>query len=170
MSKILQFILLGALLVTTFGCGGKSFFGFGGQDRSLYAGPVYPSTSNVAVSFQPGQVPKTCRVFAEAMVQLPPKISGKDVARTILSEAGKRGADRVLIGQSRQSDDNGTRFLYYGPDKEYPCSEQCGSWRFGYDLWEKQGEWVSIGSQEWGKTEARFETPQIMQIVLLRCR
>ena len=104
------------------------------------------------------------------LVQFPPKQTGKDIESAIVAEAGKRGADQVLIGQSRQGDDKGLRFLYYGPEKEYLCVEQCGGWNFGYDLWEKQGEWVNIGYKEWGKAEVRYDTALAMQIALLKCR
>jgi len=174
MYKIFQIILSAFVLVSTFGCSGvkeaKDLVGLGGKDRTVYSGPKYAPTSQVAIAFQPAQVPKSCRVFAEVMVQLPPKLTGKDIETAILTEAGKRGADQVLIGQSRQGDDKGTRFLYYGPDKEYLCSEQCGSWKFGFDLWEKQGEWVNIGYKEWGKTEVRYDVPLLVQLALLQCR
>ena len=77
----------------------------------------------------------------------------------------------MLIGRSRQAeDDEGLQFLYFGPTHEYLCSDQCGGWRFGYEFWEKQGEWVSLGYGQWGKSEARFESPLVMQLVMLRCQ
>ncbi len=174
MSKIFQIILSAFVLVGVFGCGGvkevKDLVGLGGKDRTVYSGPNYAPTSQVATAFQPTQVPKSCRVFAEVLVQLPPRLTGKDIESAILNEAGKRGADQVLIGQSRQGDDKGTQFLYYGPDKEYLCSEQCGGWKFGYDVWEKQGEWVNIGYKEWGKAEVRFDVPLVVQMAMLQCR
>jgi hypothetical protein len=178
MYKIFQIFLSILILVGTFGCGAKEYLGFGdkgflgygGKDRTVYTGPVYPPTSKTTVAFQPVQVGKSCRVFSEALVQLPPQLTGKDIEQAVLAEAGKRGAAQVLIGQSRQGDEKSVRFLYYGPEKEYPCAEQCGSWKTSYDFWEKQGEWVSIGYKEWGKSEVRYETPLIVQIALLQCR
>jgi hypothetical protein len=174
MPKIFQIILSVFVLIGIFGCGGvkevKQLVGLDGKDRTVYNGPNYTPTSQVAIAFQPSQVPKSCRVFAEVMVQLPPKLTGKDIESAILSEAGKRGAGQVLIGHSRQGDDKGTRFLYYGPDKEYLCSEQCGGWKFGYDVWEKQGEWVNIGYKEWGKADVRYDVPLVMQVAFLQCR
>jgi len=170
MNKFFQISLATFLLVGTFGCGAKEYLGFGDKEQTLYKGPKYPPTSQIAVAFHSTQVPKSCRVFAEALAQLPAQLTGRDIERIVFAEAGKRGADRVLIGQSRQGDDKGTRFLYYGPDKEYLCSEQCGDWKFGYDIWEKQGEWVNIGYKEWGKAEVRYDAPLVMQIALLQCR
>ncbi len=179
MAQFLQFVLVMFLLVNVSGCGVKKLvglddegvFGFGGPDQTLYKGPTYPPTSQIATAFQPAQVPQSCRVFADTLVRLPANISGKDIEKTIFAEAGKRGADLVLIGQSRQSeDDEGVRFLYYGPEKEYLCSEQCGGGQYGYALWEKQGDWVNIGYKEWGKTEFSSEAPLVMQVSMLRCR
>lgn len=179
MVKILQFVLMALLLVSTSGCGAKKlvgldgtgFLGFGDNEKTAFKGATYPPTSQVAIAFQPSQVAASCRVFAEALVRLPAKVSGKDIENTILAEAGKRGAEQVLIGQSRQAeDDEGAQFLYFGPNKEYLCSEQCGGWKFGYSLWEEQGDWVNIGYKEWGNAGYRSEGPLVMQIVMLRCR
>ncbi|ADW19116.1 hypothetical protein Despr_2983 [Desulfobulbus propionicus DSM 2032] len=175
MSKWSQFIAAAAVLAAASGCGlnqevGK-LVGLSGEDRTAYNGPVYPATNKIAIAFQSAQVDRSCRVFAEVLVQLPANQTGKDIEAAVLGEAGKRGADQVLIGQSRQSeDDNGLRFLYYGPAYEYLCDEQCGGWKFGYDLWEKQGAWVSVGYAEWGRGEAHFETPLTMQLAMLRCQ
>lgn len=170
MNKVFQAFLAILVLAGMYGCGAKEMLGFGEKNRTVYTGKVYPPTNKVAVAFQPSQVPRNCRVFAEVLAQLPPKQTGKDIEHTLLNEAGKRGADQILVGQSRQGDEKNARFLYYGPDREYLCSDQCGGWKFGYDLWEKQGEWVSIGYKEWGKSEDRYESPLVMQIVMLKCQ
>ncbi|MCL1980840.1 MAG: hypothetical protein FWG62_07185, partial [Proteobacteria bacterium] len=142
-----------------------------GPESSAYSGPVYPPTQTAGVAFQPAQVGRTCRVFAEALVQFPAKSSGRDMETTILAEAMARGADQVLIGQTRQSkDDKGPSFLYLGPVHEYTCADQCGGWKFGFETWEKQGDWVSVGYREWGKASVVFEPPLIMQMVMLRCQ
>jgi hypothetical protein len=153
------------------GCGAKDLVGLGEADRTVYGGPVYPATSKIATAFQPGQVSPSCRVFAEVLVQMPADLSGQDIQKALLAEAGKRGADQVLVGQTRRSqDDEGLRFLYYGPKNEYLCADQCGGWKFGYDFWEKQGEWVSVGYGEWGKADTRFEFPLVTQLAMLRCK
>ena len=174
MSKTVRFILVAAVLVVFSGCGVKNnvkkLVGLG-EDRTVYSGPTYPASSKIAIAFQPAQVNKSCRVFAETLVQLPANLTGKGIETSVLAEAGKRGADQVLIGQTRQgTGDGGLKFLYYGPAHEYFCTEQCGGWKFGYDVWEKQGEWVTIGYSEWGKDGVRFETPLVMQVAMLRCQ
>jgi hypothetical protein len=172
MQKFLQFVALAVVVVSTFGCGRSlDLVGLGDADQNAYSGPMYPATNKIAIAFQARQVAPSCRVFAQALVRLPANLSAKDIENIILGEAGKRGADQVLIGQSRQSeDDDGVRFLYYGPEKEYLCSEQWEGWKFGYELWEEQGEWVNIGYGEWGKANLSFETPMIMQAAMLRCQ
>ena len=170
-----QVIIAAALLAAASGCGVKNsvknLVGLGGPDRTVYSGSVYPATSKTAIAFQPGQVNKSCRVFAESLVQTPPQFTGKDIEASILAEAGKRGADQILIGRSRQAeDDNGQRVLYFGPTAEYLCADQCGGWKYGYKYWEQQGEWISLGYGEWGKSGVQFETPMVTQVVMLRCQ
>jgi hypothetical protein len=170
MSKSVQLVLMAAVLAAAMGCGVKKYVGLG-DDRTVYNGPVYPATSKIAIAFQPAQTGKSCRVFAESLAQFPANLTGKDIETAVLAEAGKRGADQVLLGQTRQGeDDDGLQFLYYGPSREYLCADQCGGWKFGYNLWEKQGGWVTVGYAEWGKAGVRFETPLVMQLVMLRCQ
>jgi len=141
------------------------------DDQTTYSGAVYPATSKIAIAFQPNQVGSSCRVFAQSLVEFPPNTNGTEIKNVILAEAGKRGADQVLIGSSRQAEDeNGPNFLYYGPKDEYLCTDQCGGWKYGYEFWEQQGEWVSLGYGEWGNAKARFEEPLVTQVLMLRCQ
>ena len=142
-----------------------------GKDLTTYTGTAYPPSTSVETVFLASQVPKSCRVFAEVLVLMPANLSGKDIESTVFAEAGKRGADMVMIGQSRQYEDNDpVEFLYYGPPREYSFAEQWSGWRFGYDLWEKQGDWLNIGYGELGNSTTRFDTPVIMQVAMLKCR
>lgn len=175
MSKTVRCIVVATALIAISGCGVKDdvkkLVGLGGDDQTVYSGPAYPPTNKIVTAFQPAQVGKSCRVFAQSLVLLPANLTGKDIENSLLTEAGQRGADQVLIGQARQSEDNhDLQFLYYGPTHEYACVDQCGGWKFGYDLWEEQGDWVSIGYGEWGKAEAQFANPLVMQLALLRCQ
>ncbi|NLX19776.1 MAG: hypothetical protein GXY53_10935 [Desulfobulbus sp.] len=163
------------LLAVLSGCGAKDrvkqLVGLGGPDHTVYSGAVYPATSKIATAFQANQVDRSCRVFAEVLVQLPENFSGKDIETAILKEAGARGADQVLIGQARTgSKTDGPVFLYYGPTYEYLCANQCDAWKYGYDLWEQQGEWISVGYRQWGNAGVVYEMPLIMQVLMLRCR
>ena len=56
---------------------------------------------------------------------------------------------------------------------EARIAERLERWRglkFGYEVWEKQGDWVSIGYNELGRAEVRYDVPLIMQVAMLRCR
>jgi hypothetical protein len=175
MLRTVRYLVLVTALAALAGCGTKDsvkrFVGLAGPEPSEYTGQAYPATQTVDVVFQSSQVDRTCRVFAELLVQFPANASGRDVESAVLTEAKARGAHQVLIGQSRQGkENNGPSFLYYGPTYEYFCTDQCGGWKFGFDLWVEQGEWVNIGYKEWGKAGVVFETPLVMQMVMLRCQ
>ena len=135
-----------------------------------YVGKQYEPTEKVVPVYQAGQIPKSCRVTAHLLVNLPPKFSGQNSADAISDEAKLRGADVVLVGQSRQSEDGEQlSFTYYGPAQEYGV-ERWSGWKFGYDKWEDQGEWVNIGYTEWGNSSVEFDYPIMLQLAFLRCR
>lgn len=161
MKQAHQLIVVLALALGLAGCGGKDL---------SYTGPAYPPTTSITKVFQPAQVPRSCRVFAEVIVLLPGQLSGREVENTIMAEAGRRGADLVLFGQGRQGSENATQFHYVGPLREYLFAEFWSGWKFGYKVWKKQGEWVSIGYRELGNDSVRFETPLAMQVAMLRCQ
>lgn len=144
--------------------------GCGGKDTNAYSGKAYSPTTKIATAFHYTQVPEPCRVFAETLALLPPNLSGKEVKNLVYREAGAKGADLILIGQSRQSEEEELQFLYYGPREEYSCAEDWNGWKYGYDQWEDQGKWVNIGLSEWGNTKVSFDAPLIMQVAFMRCR
>ena len=163
MQRLRQIVLSVVLIAGVSGCAK--------QQEAVFTGTVYPPTTEITTVFQPTQVPVLCRVFAEALVFVPAELTGKDISSIILTEAGARGADMVLIGQTRESrKDQGVQFTYLGPSREYRIADQWRGWRYGYALWSKQGEWVSIGYREWGNEGIRFEMPLVLQVALLRCR
>ena len=145
--------------------------GCGGKDNTAYKGEKYPATSKVIPSFQPEQVPVSCRVFSHLLVWLPQDSNGKTITLAIEKEARAHGADMLLIGGSRQAeDDNGLEFIYYGPEKEYKCRDKWHGWKFGYDVWGEQGDWVNLGYKEWGNGAVSFNFPIVMQAAFLRCQ
>ena len=173
MSKWKPFVPAAIALFALSGCAMqedvKQLVGWEGDNA--YSGAVYPATTKIAIAFQPAQVGSSCRVFAQTLVELPANTNGKEIENLILAEAGKRGADQILIGSSRQAeDDNGPNFLYYGPKDEYLCADQCGGWKYGYEFWEEQGEWIGLGYGEWGNAKAQFEMPMVTQVLMLRCQ
>lgn len=135
-----------------------------------YKGIKFPATDKVVPTFQDKQVPVSCRVFAHLLVSVPEGYTGKSLAQTVEAEAMQRGADMLLIGGARQTEnDAGPAFSYYGPAKPYKCRDNWDGWKFAYEDWVNQGAWVSIGYNEWGNPTARFNSALIMQAAFLRC-
>lgn len=130
----------------------------------------YPPTEKVESVFQRTQVPEQCRVFAHLFVTLPAQYSGQQFVEALSAEARAKGADMMLIGQSRQcTSETELAYTYYGPDREYKIGEWPG-WNFGFEDWQEQGAWANIGYEEWGNGQVRFDYPVVMQVVFLRCR
>ncbi len=165
MKKIVFSTIMISFFFFQAGCGDKD------ADLMAYKGTAYSPTTKVDYIFQAAQAPQRCRVFAELLVTLPAEVDGQQIQQKLESEAKARGADMVLIGQSRQmEDDEGFSFVYYGPQKEYLCNEQWCGWKYGYDAWEEQGDFVNIGFKEWGNANVSFDYPVMLQAAFLRCR
>ncbi len=157
---LLTLFIMALLLLTN--CAKKQLF--------PYSGPDYPPTQQVTVNFLPEQVTDNCLVFAHLLVTIPPGKTGKDIADIISAEAKLRGADIVLVGQGRESDeDSDLEFRYFGPVQEYLCKAQWCGWKYGYELWEKQGQWVGIGFAEWDNQDQRYDHSIMLQIAFLSC-
>ncbi len=166
MKKIL-FTFLPALLFLHImtGCGGKDF------DPSPYFGKVYEPTMRVDFIFHPSQAPPACRVFAELIFIVPERETAEQMREKLIGEAMARGADIVLVGQSRQMEDNGEYgFIYLGPVQEYPCLAGWHEWGHGFEIWKDQGEFVSLGFKEWGSPDINFDFPVLIKTVFLRCQ
>ena len=134
------------------------------------AGITYPATDKVESVFQRAQVPEQCRVFAQFFVTMPAQQTGQQFADAVAAEAKAKGADMLLIGQSRQSTSSSElTYSKYGPDREYKIGDWPG-WNFGYEEWQKQGAWANIGYGEWGNPKIHFDYPVVIQLVFLRCR
>jgi hypothetical protein len=145
--------------------------GCGGSNTASYNGSSYPASTKVIPVFQPRQVPVSCRVFAQVLVRLPVNSTGKTIAQAVEEEAKARGADMVLIGESRRAADDGpVEFSYYGPEREYNCREKWPGWKFGYSEWSAQGDWVTLGFKEWGNAAVSYDFPIVMQVAFLRCQ
>lgn len=142
----------------------------GWKKTNGYKGITFPSTEKVVPTFQDQQVPVSCRVFAHLLVHIPEGYTGKSLAQAVESEAMQRGADMVLLGGTREAnDDKGPEFSYYGPVKPYKCRDNWNGWKFAYEDWVNQGEWIGMGYNEWGNPNAHFEQPLIIQAAFLRC-
>lgn len=130
----------------------------------------YPPTDKVEPIFQISQAPSSCRVFSHMFATIPPNMMMNEFAGKITDEAKSKGADMLLIGQSRQcTTESSLTYTYYGPDREYKVREWPG-WSFGFDEWGEQGDWASIGYNEWTDSNIHYDYPIVMQVVFLRCQ
>ncbi len=156
--------ILGLVMLTVFvlsGCASSA------PERNVLH---YPPTDRVEPIFQLGQAPASCNVFAHLFATMPAKMTTSDFAESITEEARSKGADMVLIGQSRQCTSEALlNYSYYGPDREYKVREWPG-WSFGFSEWSEQGSWASIGYDEWMNSDVHYDYPIIMQVVFLRCQ
>ena len=62
----------------------------------------YPPTAKVEPIFQVSQAPASCRVFSHLFATIPPNMMMNEFTDKISGEAKSKGADMMLIGQSRQ--------------------------------------------------------------------
>ena len=161
MGRYILTCIAAALIVFLSGCGSHD---------PGFQGMQYPPTEKVEPIFLKSKIPDSCRVFAHLFVTMPAGYTGKDFVSAVKKEAKAKGADMVLVGQSRQcTTETALDFTYYGPDREYKIREWPG-WNFGFEDWEEQGEWASIGYQEWGDSNLRFDYPIVMQVIFVRCQ
>ncbi len=136
-----------------------------------YQGPAYPPTRDVKVIFQYTQAPESCRVFTHALLQLPSGYDGALIAATVANEASRRGANMVLVGNTRETEKiKKALFIYYPPEQEYNCRQDWCGWKFGYDIWKDLGQWVSLGAREWDNPRISFDKPLVIQLAFLCCQ
>ncbi|PIE55973.1 MAG: hypothetical protein CSA34_06725 [Desulfobulbus propionicus] len=146
--------------------------GLGGcaDKEATYQGIAYAPTHEVKTVYHFRQVPPGCKVFAHVLISFPADSDGSAMQQSVYGEAERRGADVVFLGQSRQmEDDEALQFRYYGPESEYDFRQQWKGWKWGFDQWRQQGQWVGIGAREWGAATLRFEYPVMTQAAFLRC-
>lgn len=155
------YLLMALVVFFVFGCASA------GPDRDVFQ---YPATENVTPIFQLNQALDSCRIFAHLFATMPANMTTSDFAESISGEAKSRGADMMLIGQSRQcTTETSLNYSYYGPDMEYKVKEWPG-WSFGFSEWGEQGSWASIGYDEWMDSDVHYDYPLILQAVFLRCQ
>lgn len=130
----------------------------------------YPPTEKVKTVFLTSQVPDSCRVFAHLLVNMPAGYTGQQFVAAVSEEAKAKGADMMLIGQSRQcTTETDLNFKYYGPDREYKI-RNWPAWSYGFEEWNEQGAWANIGYKEWGSGTVHYDYPILMQVVFIRCQ
>jgi len=160
-NKQILFCLTVVAIFLLSGCGSS-------DSRSMEV--KFPPTDQVAPIFQISQAPASCRVFAHLLATMPANMTTSDFATRISEEAKSKGADMMLIGQARQCTTNSSlNYSYYGPVKEYGVKDWQG-WSFGSDEWSEQGNWETIGYDDWMRSDVHYDYPIIMQVAFLRCQ
>lgn len=138
--------------------------------KTDYTGANYPPTDQVESIFQISQAPQSCRVIGQLFAAMPAGMPTAEFDGQITTEAKSRGADLMLIGESRQcTTQSALKYSYYGPKREYKVADWHG-WSFGEEEWGKQGNWTAIGYNEWAKNDVRYDYPVLTQVAFLRCR
>jgi hypothetical protein len=159
--SIFIFFILPACIFLLAGCGSPKIEGQAVQ---------YQPTDIVETVFREDSVPDSCRVFAQLYATMPSGSTSAQFAEAVTEEAKSKGADIILIGRSRQcTTGNKLQFSYYGPGREYKIRDW-PAWGYGYEKWQEQGAWISIGYQEWGSADIQFDYPVLTRVVFIRCR
>ncbi len=162
--QLTSFLLLFCSLLLLSSCGGKEV------NPYAFHGLTYPPTDKVQYIFQAAQAAPECRVFAELLMSMPAGMDGAAMRAQLKQEAKAHGADIVLIGQARRmKDDEGCTFSYFGPVREHRCNDQWCGWKYSFNVWDRMGEFVSIGLGQWGNRNVSFPYPVMLQAAFLRC-
>jgi hypothetical protein len=144
--------------------------GCGFHDNDSVQTITYPPTDKVEAVFQKSRVPASCRVFANLYATMPAGSSGQQFVEAVSDEARSKGADIILVGQSRQcTTESELNFTYYGSNREYKIRDWPG-WSYGFEEWQEQGDWTGIGYKEWGSNDIHYDYPILLQVAFVRCQ
>jgi hypothetical protein len=138
----------------------------------VYKGIKYPETNTVQISFQEDNIPDECTAFAHILLKTKINSDGEEIAHIMEEEAKAKGANRILVGMSREY--NGRkletdRFDYYGPEYSYIFKKNWLGWKFGFDEWNEGNRLVGLGADAWENSNTIFRNSLLIQAVFLRC-
>ncbi len=136
-----------------------------------YTGVQFPATSDSKIAFQEQTIPTNCSAFSHLMMQSKTNSSGQDIASAMHREAQEKGANLILLGLAREMGGKVKvdRFDYYGPEYAYNFYTTWMGWKFGFEEWHNAGNFVGLGTDNWGNSEISFEHTLLIQAVFLRC-
>ncbi|PID77718.1 MAG: hypothetical protein CSB24_00075 [Deltaproteobacteria bacterium] len=136
------------------------------------ADPHYPPGSEVLLVFQDDKVPEHCRVFSHRMMITPDQASGSQIRDELIKNAGKNGADLVLIGLARESMDeqDGYSYLTYGPKNAYNFQNGWRGWKYGFGDWNGEGSIVPLDFEAAAEQQGNFYRSLYIQNIYLTCR
>ena len=132
---------------------------------------VMPATSSVEITLDEKRLPDTCDVFAHLIITIPGGLSASAVKTSVEQYGMTNGANFVLIGMTRESNDSpdSVAFQSYGPKSPYSFKKLWLGWTFGFSDWNSGGALVDYGHDRMKGSEPVFDIPVDAQAVLLSC-
>ena len=143
-----------------------------GSSHTVYEGIQHPKTSSAEITFQEQTIPESCSAFAHLLMNTKANSLGQDLADAMQAEAMDKGANLILIGIARESEDtelDENTFDYYGPEYSYNFNRTWLGWTFGFDEWNEGGALISFGADTSKSRETVFTNSMMVQAVFLRC-
>ncbi len=140
--------------------------------RTVSLSQTFPATSQVNITFNEQEIPGQCRVFSHLLVSIPPTMSESAIKNRVEQFAMESGADYILVGMTRESDEEveDIYFRSYGPQTPYSFKSRWQGWKFGFHDWNNAGPLVDYGSNRLSGNQPAFDTEVTAQAVLLNCQ
>ncbi len=141
------------------------------EKQSQLPATVMPATNSVQITLDEKSIPDACDVFAQLIITVPADITASALKRSIELYAMNNGADFVLIGMTRESNDEPEQVIFqtYGPKTPYSFKKRWLGWKFGFSDWNHGGSLVDYGHDRLEGSEAVFDVPVEGQALLLSC-
>lgn len=151
------------LLLTLASCSAQQ------QEESLTI--VMPATTSVEITLDKKRIPDTCDVFAQLIITVPAGISATDLKQSIEQYGMRNGADFVLIGMTRESNEDPESVIFksYGPKTPYSFKKRWLGWKFGFSDWNSGGSLVDFGHNRLEGNKPAFDGAVDGQALLLSC-
>ena len=132
---------------------------------------TFPPTSEVTLSFEERRVPGHCVVFSHLLVSIPSGLLETEIRSQVERFAMENGADYLLVGMARESDESFDTIIYrsYGPRIPYSFKSRWAGWKYGFKDWSSDDPLVDFGQNRIADAEPAFDTDIIVQAVLLNC-
>ncbi len=133
---------------------------------------TYPATSQVNITFNETEIPGQCRVFSHLLVTIPPSMHESKIKERVEQFGMKNGADYILVGMARESDEEVEEIYFrsYGPQSPYSFKNRWEGWKFGFRDWNNAGPLVDYGHNRLWSDNPAFDTEVTAQVVLLNCQ
>ena len=133
---------------------------------------VLPATSSVEITLDETRIPDTCEVFAHLLITIPAQQTIGEVTSSIKRYGMDNGADFILVGLTRESEEEPEALLFrtYGPANPYSFKKKWLGWKYGYSDWNSGGPLVDYGHDRISDANSPlFDLPVDAQAILLSC-